>query len=156
VAFDEDQGRLDFVARNPAFTGPRRIGPFLLWSSHDPRRLPQPSGAQRWRITVSAPHDGWLPTGMAYSPLWRCVAGGRPLLTRSGELGLLEVHVPAGESMTIDLEHRPGGAEWSGLAMSAVSALTLAVVGYRRRRMSRGRTMPAASTSGPGAGSVIP
>jgi hypothetical protein len=137
VALDEDQGRLDFVARNPAFTGPRRLGPFLLWSSQDPRPLPEAAGAQRWRISTSTRSGSWLSTGMAYSPLWRCLAGGRALLTRRSDLGLLEIRIPPGEHETIDLEHRPGAAEWSGLALSVFSLAALVIVGHPLWRRSR-------------------
>jgi len=133
VALDEDQGRLDFVARNPAFAPPSRIGPFLLFVSRTPRATPISSGAQVWRVTLS-PHDGdWAPAGVAYSPLWHARAGGRPVALRRDDLGLLEVKAPAGD-WTIELVHAPGAAEWTGLALSAASALALLTTWRRRRR----------------------
>ncbi|HEV8441446.1 MAG TPA: hypothetical protein VGT40_25435 [Methylomirabilota bacterium] len=132
VALDEDQGRLDFVARNPVFAPAARIGPFVLFLSRVPRPLPSADGPQRWRLP--APDGGgWLPTGMAYSPLWRCRAGGQRLPTRRGELGLLEVNVPPGGGTPIELEHRAGAIEWSGLAVSAASLLALLALSARRR-----------------------
>ncbi|PYO28115.1 MAG: hypothetical protein DMD86_16865, partial [Candidatus Rokuibacteriota bacterium] len=101
VALDEDQGRLSFVADNPAFTGPARIGPFLVFASRHARPTPAPSGPQLWRDTVPARDESWAPTGMAYSPLWQCRAGGRLLPVRRDALGLLEVGVPGGNATLV-------------------------------------------------------
>ena len=133
VALEEDQGRLDFVADNPAFTGPSRIGAFLVFVSRDPRPTPAPSAPQLWRIAISARDGTWAPTGVAYSPLWQCRAGGHLLPARRDALGLLEVNVPAAGVTVIELAHVPGGAEWCGLALSVVSCLALLAVSFRRR-----------------------
>jgi hypothetical protein len=135
VALDEDQGHIDFVARNSAFTGPARIGPFLLFVSREPRPTPAPVGDQLWRFTPPTQHAGWVSTGMAYTPLWRGRAGSRLLLTRRDALGLLEVNTPLPGATAIELEHRPGAAEWAGLAASGVSAVAL-LLARRRWRTS--------------------
>jgi len=141
VALDEDQGHIDFVARNPAFTGPARIGPFLLFASREPRPLPAPAGDQIWRVNLPTHDAGWVSTGMAYGPLWRVRADRRPLLTRRDPLGLLEVHTPPGAN-AIELEYRPGAAEWTGLLVSAAAVVALIV---RRRR--RGASLTPADRS---------
>jgi hypothetical protein len=134
IALDGDRGRVDFVAANPAFTGPVSLGPFLLFTSREPRPLPAPDGDQRWRVTLSAPQGGWTSTGMAYSPLWHGLARGQPVPLRESDIGLLEVRIPPGDMVEVELEHRPGPAEWIGLALSVASLVSLAVAGYRRRR----------------------
>ena len=52
---------------------------------------------------------------------------------RRDELGLLEVDLPAGGPVVVELDHRPGVAERYGLALTGVSALALCVVWLRRR-----------------------
>ncbi len=138
VALDEDQDRLDFVSENPAFSRPSRIGPFLLFTGREARPTPSPSGAQRWQLAIGAHSGGWVSTGIAYSPLWQSRAGGERLPVRRGELGLLEVKAPAGPTVVIELSHVPGAAEWAGTALSAASALALAIAWHRRRRAATG------------------
>jgi hypothetical protein len=133
VALDEDQGHLGFVAANPGFVGPSRIGPFLVFVSRDSRPTPASSGPQRWRLSIPAHEAGWVPTGMAYSPLWQCRDDGRLLPMRRDALGLLEVNVPAGGATAIDLAHVPGNPERTGLALSGLSGLALVLVRWRRR-----------------------
>jgi hypothetical protein len=137
VALEEDQGHLGFVADNPAFTGPSRVGPFLVFTSVVPRPIPAPSGPQRWRLAIPVHAAGWIPTGMAYSPLWRGRSDGRRLPIRRDDLGLLEVNLPAGGATVIDLAHVPGASEVGGLAVSGLSALALLVAWRRRRALPR-------------------
>ena len=141
VALDEDQGRLSFVADNPSFTGPARIGPFLVFASRHARPTPAPSGPQLWRDTVPARDESWAPTGMAYSPLWQCRAGGRLLPVRRDALGLLEVGVPGDDATLVELAHVPGAAEQSGLALSGATCLALLAVPFRRRAPRRAARM---------------
>ncbi len=140
VALDEDQGRLGFVADNPSFAGPSRIGPFLIFVSRHPRPTPAPSGPQLWRLAIPAHGEGWVPTGMAYSPLWQCRSDGGLLPVRRDALGLLEVHLPAGGATVIDLAHVPGTAERAGLALSGVSGLAL-FLAWLRRRAAQGNAL---------------
>ena len=132
VALDEDEGRLGFVTGNPAFSGPSRIGPFLVFVSRNARPTPTPAGPQRWRLAIPVHEAGWMPTGMAYSPLWQCRSDGHRLPIRRDDLGLLEVHVPAGAAGVIDLAHVPGAPERAGLVLSGVSGLALGLVWLRR------------------------
>jgi hypothetical protein len=133
VALNEDQGQLGFVADNPAFTGPSRIGPFLVWVSRESRPTPTQTGPQRWRLTVSAHGGGWTGTGMAYSPLWQGRVNGHAVPLRRDELGVLEVDLPAGGPVVLELAHRPGVAERCGLALSGISALAFSFARRRRR-----------------------
>ncbi|HXJ78092.1 MAG TPA: hypothetical protein VMS64_05345 [Candidatus Methylomirabilis sp.] len=140
VALDEDHARLGFVEDNPAFAGPSRIGPFLVFASRDPRPTPERAGPQRWRLALPPHAEGWVPTGMAYSPLWQCRDEGLLLPIRRDDLGLLDVKVPAGGPTVIDLSHVPGLAEWDGLALTVVSGLALAGVWLRRVAGGRRQT----------------
>jgi hypothetical protein len=140
VALDEDEGRLGFVAANPAWSGPSRIGPFLVFVSRTSRPTPTRAGLQHWRLAIPVHAAGWIPTGLAYSPLWQCRSGGHRLAVRRDDLGLLEVDVPAGPAGTIDLAHVPGRPERVGLALTGVSGLALGLEWLRGRgRRSPGR-----------------
>jgi hypothetical protein len=140
VALDEDEGRLAFVADDPAFQASTRIGPFLLFVAREPRPIPERTGPQRWRLPAP-PHDGgWARAGVAYSPLWHASTRAGPLPIRRDPLGLLEVQARAGDAGLIEIEHRAGAVERSALAVSGVCALALLAVaadGRRRRRLTR-------------------
>jgi len=133
VALDEDAGHIGFVADNEAFTGPSRVGPFLVYVSRTARPTPRPTHPQEWRLAVPAHADGWAQTGLAYSPLWQGRVDGRTVPLRRDELGLLEAYLPAGGSAALDLTHRPGVAEGLGAALSAVSALAIGCLWLRQR-----------------------
>ena len=144
VALDEDAGRLGFVADHPDFGPPRRIGPFLLFTAKPSRAVPAPPAADGAEIAVpplppggAMPRPAWLETGVAYSPLWRAWTGGGALATRQGGLGLLEVARPADGTPMVRVRYGPGPAEWIGLAVSALAAVTLAG-GARRGRYTIG------------------
>ncbi len=132
VALEEDRERLGFIVHNREFSGPSRIGPFLLFLAKNARPMPAPLGPQRWQVAVPAHQEGWVATGMAYSPLWRCRADGRLLEARPDNFGLLQVKVPAGGSAVIELAHVPGAAERIGLTLSGVACLALFAVSLRR------------------------
>ncbi|HET7876207.1 MAG TPA: hypothetical protein VFN71_11870 [Methylomirabilota bacterium] len=134
VALEEDLPRLGFLSDDKAWAPPASLGPFRLFYALEPRFLPTRTGPQRWRLPVSPSPPGWMTTGLAYSPLWRATAGAIPLELRKNDMGLLEVNVLAGTPDQVVLEHTPGGAEWTGLAMSAASALALSLARIRSRR----------------------
>jgi hypothetical protein len=136
VALDEDQGRLGFVADNPTFARPSRVGPFLVYVSRAARPTPLLTHPQEWRLAVPAHMDGWAQTGLAYSPLWQGRVGGYAVPLRQDELGLLEAYLPAGGPAALDLAHRPGVAERTGVTLSGISALAIGGVWFRRRRES--------------------
>ena len=86
---------------------------------------------------------GWLDTGLAYSPLWRARAGRATLATARDDLGLLVVYAPAAPALSIELRHEPGWAEWTGLAVTLVSAAGLAAAGWRRHSPGGSRRLTA-------------
>ncbi|HJV56016.1 MAG TPA: hypothetical protein VJ971_08565 [Methylomirabilota bacterium] len=133
VAQDEDVGVAAFLDGNRALRRAERIGPFTVFVFRAPRDEPTPIGPQRWRIAAPPAADGWSRLAIAYSPLWVARAGGVRIPARRDALGLLEVSPPAGTAV-VELEHRPGAAEWAGVAMTALSVVALGLAGFRRAR----------------------
>ncbi len=134
VALDEDEGRLDFVAGDPSFWRRSRIGPFLIFLSRAPRAMAARIGPQAWGLSVATGSGDWVPSALAYSPLWRASAGGQPLAVRRDDLGLLEVRRPAKVPGEIVLLHGAGAAEWTGVALSGLTVLLLAWARVSRRQ----------------------
>jgi hypothetical protein len=133
VALEEDAGRSAFLGQNPLLERHVRIGSFSVFVSSGARPGPVATGPQRWRVDVPPGSVGWLSLPVAYSPLWVARAGAAGLPSRRDDLGLVEVDVPPG-AVSVELEHRPGVAEWTGAALSLLSlaALGLASVGRAR------------------------
>jgi len=136
VALDEDQRQLGFVGDNSAFTGPSRVGPFLVYVARQARPTPRPTHLQEWRVAVPAHGDGWMRTAFAYSPLWQGRVNDHTVSLREDELGLLEAYLPAGGPVALELSHRPGVAERVGITLSVVSALAMGFLGLRQPRRS--------------------
>jgi hypothetical protein len=134
VAMDEDIPRLRFLATDLEWGLPVRLGAFLLFTTTTPRPLPQPLGPDRYFLFLAQPEAGWASTGMAWSPLWRARSPAGPLPTRQGEVGLLEVEVPAAHGVEVTLHHRPGIAEWVGALLGVVAAGVLFLGRARRPR----------------------
>lgn len=133
VALEEDVGRSTFLKENPEFERRSRIGSFNVFTTREPRSEPTALGPQRWRVEVSSPRaPAWLPVPIAYSPLWVARTGEARLGARPDDLGLLEVEVPPG-AVSVELEHRPGGAEWAGVGLSLLSLAALILAAIRRR-----------------------
>ena len=132
VALDQDVGRSGFLTDNPSVITRSRIGPFNLFGLTGAPPEPVPLGAQRWRVPVPGAGTGWRALPIAYSPLWVAHGAGAPLLTRCDEDGLLEVALPAPLAF-VEVEHRPGAAEWAGAAVS-LGAILLLGVWWRRGR----------------------
>jgi hypothetical protein len=118
VGLDEDLPRLRALVDNPIFATRRAEPPFVLWTG-PPAVVPEQLEPGRWRIALATERDGWVSAALAYYPLWRAAAGGRPLPTRRGSAGELEVQLPAGRTV-VDLTYGPGAAEWTGLALTAL------------------------------------
>jgi hypothetical protein len=136
VALPADAGRSRFLTDNEAVRVASRIGPFTLFTLTGAAPEPAVTGPQRWRVALPAPSTGWRPLAIAYSPLWVARANGAVLGIRPDPRGLLEVELPA-PAETVELEHRPGPAEWAGLALSLSSAGALGL--WRlHRAVSRG------------------
>jgi len=132
VAQDEDVGVAAFLDGNRGLRRAERIGPFTVFV-FAPRDEPAPAGPQRWRIAAPPAADGWSRLAIAYSPLWVARAGGVRIPARRDALGLLEVSPPAGTTI-VELEHRPGAAEWAGVAVTALSVVAFGLAGLRRAR----------------------
>jgi hypothetical protein len=133
VAPDEDVGVAPFLDGNRALRRVSRIGPFDVFVFRAPRDEPTPMGPQRWRVAAPPAASGWSPLAIAYSPLWVARAAGGRIPARRDALGLLEVSPPPGTTV-LELEHRPGPAEWAGAALSALGVIALALVSLRRAR----------------------
>jgi hypothetical protein len=135
VALDDDVGRSGFLTENRTFTLGSRIGPFIIFVGAVPvAALPESVGPQRFRVVVgSREADGFTPLPIAYSPLWVARTDGVRRAVRRDELGLLEVSLPR-DAATVDLEHRPGAAEWAGVAVGALSCFALVIGSLVRRR----------------------
>ncbi len=135
IALDLDQGRIGFLVDNPRFGPGSQIGPFKLFRSADPHPLPVAVGDQRWRFQLAPGPGGWIGVPVAYSPLWRVSADGARLPTRRDALGLLEIEAPAGP-ISVELTHRPGFVEWTGVGLSVASGLGLVALRRRRAHLS--------------------
>jgi hypothetical protein len=131
VALDEDARVAPFLTKNPAVERRSRIGPFTLFEAAVARSGPTLVAPQRWRVATVGRPGGWLPLSLAYSPLWVARADGARIPTRRDALGLLDVALPAG-AMAVELEHRPGPAEWAGVALTLLSAAGLGFDRLRR------------------------
>lgn len=134
VATDEDVPRLRFLASDPEWGVHQRVGPFLVFSATTPRPLPQRLDGNRYFVFLAQPEGGWVSTGIAWSPLWRAKSPAGPLATRQGDVGLLEVEVPAAQGVGVTLHHRPGIAEWAGALVSLAAVATLWLRGGGLRR----------------------
>ncbi|HKC07720.1 MAG TPA: hypothetical protein VKJ67_12655 [Methylomirabilota bacterium] len=131
VALEEDEGKAGFLTENLSVRSLSRIGSFRLFAFEDGVAEPVPSGAQRWRVSVAGAAPGWVALPIAYSPLWIARADGAALGIRRDEQGLLEVALLAPGS-SVELEHRPGIAEWAGVALSLAAIIALLATWWRR------------------------
>jgi hypothetical protein len=138
VALDEDVPRLRALAETPWFAPARPSPPFVLYDRRAaPAPLPRDGGPGRLRLDAGAGGDGWIPGRMAYYPLWRATSAGRPLATRRGVLGDLEIEAPDAGA-PIELAYERGRVETAGLLVTAGSAVVLGSAWttalWRRRR----------------------
>jgi hypothetical protein len=133
VALDEDVPRLRALRDNPQLVRARSSPPFVVYERRAPIELPREIAPGHWRLAAESSRDEWLSTRIAYYPLWRAVSQGQPLATRRGARGDLEVKAPS-PGAPIDLFYARGAAETAGLALTALSTVTLALVWLRGRR----------------------
>jgi hypothetical protein len=131
VALEEDESKALFLTDNQSVRRLSRIGSFRLFAAARPAVELVATGAQRWRISVAGAEPGWVSLPIAYSPLWIARAHGAVLATRRDEQGLLEVGLVA-PGASVDLEHRPGIAEWAGVALSLAAIIVLLATWWRR------------------------
>ena len=85
------------------------------------------------QLSVTSPTDAWVVVKQFYFPGWTAaLANGRPLATSpSVPEGLLRIEAPAGHS-EIWLKMARGPAEIAGIAISAMSAVALLLLTWRR------------------------
>jgi hypothetical protein len=133
VALDEDLPRLRALRDNPRFARTRSSPPFVVYARRSAIELPREIAPGHWRLATESSREAWLPTRVAYYPLWRAVSDGRPLATRRGAGGDLEVEAPR-PGRPIDLFYARGAAETAGLALTTLSVVALAPVWLRGHR----------------------
>jgi hypothetical protein len=134
IALELDARRAPFLHDNPSVVHRSRIGSFIVFFLAPSHTGPEPIGSQRWRVPVASEAiGGWAPLSIAYSPLWIARAGGMAVPVRRSDLGLVEVAIPPGTT-EVEMEHRPGAAEWAGAGLSVLSMALLASIGFRRAR----------------------
>jgi hypothetical protein len=138
VVLDEDLPRLRALRDNALFPRASPSTPFVVFTRRSPIALPADVGPGRLRLAAEGPADAWIPTRIAYYPLWRATSRGGVIPSRRGALGDLEIRVPAASTL-VDLVYEPGGAETAGVALSAASLAALAVVSVMGARGARGR-----------------
>ena len=134
VVLEEDLPRLVALRDNPLFPRATASPPFTLFARRSGVELPAPNGPGRLRMTVTG-SGTWVSTRLAYYPLWRAFTDGRALPTRRGALGDLEVRVDRAPAV-VDLAYAPGAAETTGVAITALSLVVLAVAVATTRRRS--------------------
>ena len=156
VALDEDVPHLRALRDNPLFPRATPSPPFVVYTRRSPVALPREVAPGRFQLTAEAAPDTWLPTRMAYYPLWHATSAGGTMPTRRGDLGDLEVRAP-GPAAVIDLVYKTGLAEAAGTVVSVASLSLLAILwttarltpGGRsaRREAKKGRGVPPARPS---------
>jgi hypothetical protein len=124
VALDEDATHLGALDDNRAFARREAPEPFLIYVRREAVALPR-------AVALTGDRDPWVTTRTAYYPLWHARVDGVPLETRRGTYGDLEVKLEAGGARAVELDYRPGAPEMSGIVVSAVGVVGLAV--FRRR-----------------------
>lgn len=85
----------------------------------------------RLRMHASMENDGWVIISEAAWKGWRATIDGKPAAVRNGDYAFLALRVPRGEH-DIRLFYRPR-AFVVGAWISAVSALLVAIIGFRAR-----------------------
>jgi hypothetical protein len=140
VALEDDAARLPFLADNPKY---RRVvaPPFLVFIADSVPPVPRSLGEGARALSIGAQGESWASTGLAYYPLWRAERDGRPVPTRRGPYGDLQVkaedaHGAAGAAgtTTVRLTYGPGVVEIAASLLSAVTLVALAAEGVRRTR----------------------
>jgi hypothetical protein len=133
VALDEDVPRLRALRDNPRFARQPDSPPFAIYVSRAPVTLPLEIAAGHLRLPIDATGESWRSAHIAYYPLWRARVDGKPVATRRGDMGDLEVHLPPAGA-EIDLLYARGPAETAGLTITALSLAASALVVLLRVR----------------------
>jgi hypothetical protein len=127
VALDEDVPRLGALSDNATFTRVPSSPPFVIYARRSAVALPREIAPGRLRLPVDSTVDGWLPAHIAYYPLWHATSEGRPLQTRRGGFGDLEIRAPR-PGAPVDLVYQRGTAETTGVAVTSLSVVALALL----------------------------
>jgi len=127
VALDEDLPRLRALRDNRLFARARSSPPFVIYTRRSSIELPREIATDRLRLPVDSTRESWIPARIAYYPLWRATSEGRPIPTRRGAMGDLEIQAPRPGAL-IDLVYARGPAETAGLAITGLSLLALILV----------------------------
>jgi hypothetical protein len=136
VALEDDRPRLRALEESPRFARAPAPAPFLLYVAPPGVDLPVRVAPGVWRVTLAGRVDTWVPAHVAYYPLWRAESGSTTLPVRRGDLGQLEVRLPAAR-VVVNLLYGPGVPELAGIAVSlAALAVTLGLVVWGRRRVT--------------------
>ena len=128
---DEDAGTARLVVANPEIRRAARVAGLGVFVFGAARAVPIPAGFQRWRVPLPPGAAERVPLPIAYSPLWVARAGGQAVPLRRDDLGLVEASPPPGAT-EVELEQRPGAAEWTGVSVSLLAAVALGVAAVRR------------------------
>ena len=135
VALDEDVSHLAALRDNPHFAREPDSPPFVIYVTRAAVTIPREIGPGHLRF-LSDSAGQWRSTRIAYYPLWRAFAGGRPVPMRRGAVGDLEVTSPS-PGAEIDLFYARGHAETAGLAITTLSLAALAPLAFRQKAASR-------------------
>jgi hypothetical protein len=147
VALDEDLPRLAALRDNAVFTAAAPSPPFVIFVRRSPMPLPREIAAGRLRLAPDGAREPWASARIAYYPLWHATSDGRPLPTRRGATGDLEVQAPS-PGAAVDLVYVRGLAETTGVALTGLALTALLLIGIVARAR---RARPGASvTSAPG------
>jgi hypothetical protein len=127
VALDEDLPRLRALRDNPLYARVPASPPFVVYASRSDVALPRQIADGHLQLSPGGIPGSWFPARIAYYPLWRATSEGRPLPTRRGALGDLEVQTPR-PGAAVDLVYARGAAETAGVTITALSLALLALV----------------------------
>jgi len=126
VALDEDVPRLAALRDNALFSRVIASPPFVVYARREGVTLPVEIAPGRLRLP-SPECCAWRSARLAYYPLWHATSEGRPVATRRGAAGDLEVRPPKADAV-IDLVYERGAAETAGVVVSGVAMMALVAV----------------------------
>ncbi|HEY3064650.1 MAG TPA: hypothetical protein VGL09_02605 [Methylomirabilota bacterium] len=136
VALEDDRPRVRALEESKRFARAPAPAPFLLYVATAGVDVPTRVGRGVWRVALEGTADTWVSARLAYYPLWRAESGGRPLAIRRGELGQLEVRVPAARAV-VDLRYGAGIPELAGTVIAfAALAVTVGLLVSGRQRLT--------------------
>jgi hypothetical protein len=102
---------------------------------------------RRYRVQVSPTGGLWVPTGIAFYPLWQVKSAAGRLPTRADAWGLLEFRVPI-DVFDAELVYAEGVPEWAGLALTLAAAAGAVAAAWRARGRPPPRPAPGRTAAG--------